>query len=148
MVEYNKPTHTMIEYLADNMRQQDVNELHAAHEQPILQVLIDSIEMSEKADMVFIDGDLVGVIGLREMDGFSIPWFLGTNFVNKHRKVFMRESKKIIDAMPNKLLNMVHADNKVSIKWLKALGFTLNEPLSCGRHGELFHQFHRGFKNV
>ena len=147
MVEYKKPTKQLIDELTYKMRDQDVNELKAAHDKSIYEVLIESIEVSRYADIVFIDGDLVGIIGLRDMSKFSVPWFLGTDFVNVHRKVFMRESKKIIDSMPPKLLNMVHAENKVSIRWLKALGFTLDDPITVGEN-ELFHTFHRGFENV
>lgn len=146
MVEYRKPTDESIDELVYKMRDQDVNELKAAHDEPIIDVLKTSIEVSSRADMVYIDGDLVGIIGLRDTQDYSVPWFLGTDFVNVHRKVFMRESKKIIDAMPDKLFNMVHADNTVSIRWLGALGFKFEQPFQ--HKNDLFIYFHKGFENV
>jgi len=39
------------------------------------------------------------------------------------------------------LINFVHAENEVSIQWLRALGFTIHKAVPHGPHGSLFHPF-------
>lgn len=71
---------------------------------------------------------------------------LGTDLMMKHRKVIMRESyryAKIIDLLYPRQINFVHAANTASIRWLKALGFTLGDTYDYGPFNQPFIHFQK-----
>lgn len=74
----------------------------------------------------------------------GIPWLLGTDAVIQIGRQIIRQSKGFIRLFLWKfeyLENYVHAENVVSINWLKWMGFTIEPPEPCGIHKELFHRF-------
>jgi hypothetical protein len=76
---------------------------------------------------------------------------LGANAVNRHKKAFLSLTPGVIEEMLTicpRLYNMVHGRNKESIRWLKWLGFTIDDPVPHGPDSELFHKFHLEVGNV
>lgn len=151
MVEYIDVTSEIIKNLAGNLRKQDIVEIEAAHTDSHENVITESVAISSWCKAVHIHGDFVGIVGVVHYADFGVPWFLGTDHVNTHGKLFMIDSRKIIDDMlltSPVLCNMVHHDNSVSIKWLKALGFTIDLPIKIGHKQEIFYKFHKRCEHV
>ena len=152
MVEFKEPTPWVIKYVADNMRRADVVEVMASGDYSPSEALEMSMELSEFSSVAFINDQPCAIFGLTQGDiltGTGVPWMLGTENVVKYRRQFLNNSKQVIDDMITlcpKLVNHVHADNEVSIHWLRWLGFTIDEPAPYGVNDELFHRFHMGIE--
>jgi hypothetical protein len=59
-------------------------------------------------------------------------WLLGTPDIEKIQRPFLRQSRRVVAALNRRfpvLLNQVHRDNAVHIKWLRWCGFTF-DPVS------------------
>lgn len=148
MIEFIKPTEELIKVIAENMRDADAAEVWASHRHTPLQALMSGWESSHKAAIVSVNGRPCVMLGLVVRDvltGTGVPWLLGTDYALKHAREFLKLSPPVIEEMLHmcpRLFNYVHADNIVSIRWLKWLGFKVDAPLPHGPKGELFHRFH------
>lgn len=154
MVEFKKPTPELIQYIADNMRQADIDEVTAASNVTPLQAIEGGVEVSSFSSVAVIDGDVVAIMGVVKNSTLTdngIPWLLGTDNIVKHRREFLDASPSVLEAMtdvcPN-LVNHVYVKNTVSIRWLKWLGFKIEEAKPFGVNGELFHKFTIGDSHV
>ena len=148
MIELVAPTEELVQKIADNMRKEDVAEVWASHHHLPYDALMGGWEVSDYNTVVLVDGEPICMFGLAKGDllsGSGVVWLLGCDLAKKHKRVFLKISKPIIDEMLTicpRLSNMVHAKNKASIRWLKWLGFTIEEPVPHGPDKELFHYFH------
>lgn len=129
------------------MRQADVDEVWASHHHSPIEALMKSWKISDRSVIVTVNDEPCVMIGLVIHDilsGTGSPWLLGTETALKYKRHFLTQVPDAIDEMLTicpKLFNYVHAENKVSIKWLKWIGFTLDEPLPYGCDNALFHKF-------
>lgn len=148
MVEYLKPTDEMVRKIASDMRQSDLEEVWASHRWTPLQAMLKSVEVSDYSTAIVIDGELCGIFGLRVdsyLSGRGLPWMLTSNNMINYKRDFILKTRPVIDQMMEVvpyLENYVHAKNKLSIRWLKWVGFTVEQPEPVGYNGELFHKFH------
>jgi hypothetical protein len=148
VVEFVKPTGEMLRVVADTMRQADVDEVAASHGHTPLQALQVGVDVSDFIVAVVIDGDPVAIMGLSKCNpitGTGVPWLLSSENELKYKREFLLQSPKVIEQMLNicpNLFNFVHAENKTSVRWLKWLGFTIEEPKPLGVKKEMFHRFH------
>ena len=138
-----------LRHIADNMRQCDRDEVWASQRLDPLHSLVASIELSNSATVMVLNGEIAGVYGLvHDKNGGSVPWFLGTDVVSKYPRLFVRHCKEIVEMMSKVspyLVNFVYEKSTESIKFLKVVGFTVEEtPMPVGADGELFHRFSRG----
>ena len=147
MVEFKEVTPAMIQFIADNMRQADVDEVWAASNVTPLQAITGGVDISCSTSVAVINGDIVAIMGVVKKTALSntgIPWLLGTDSIVKHYREFLGASPSVLNAMidvcPN-LINHVYVENKVSIRWLKWLGFKIEKAEPFGVNGELFHKF-------
>lgn len=146
-VKYQQPTGALIEYVADNMRAADVKEVWASGDRSPHSALWRGVEESDYSTVALIGDEPVAVFGLA-LHGIlgrtGVPWMLGTDGVVKHKRVFVPNSRVVVsnmlDVAPS-LYNYAHAENAVSIRWLKWLGFKFEDAAPYGPHGELFHRF-------
>lgn len=146
-VMFCKPTPQTAVELAHRMRQQDVDEVHAAGHTDLLAVINDGIARSLMCWACYVDGELAAIFGCAPMgtmlDPRGVPWLLGTDLIPKHRRIFVRESRpyiaQMLAAYPT-LMNAVHADNVVAVTWLRKMGFHL-EPAAPVHTGAMFHVF-------
>lgn len=137
-----------IDELARHMRSVDRAECEAAGFD-VEHALAHSIANSHFARTVLIDGKLAGIGGCNKhpastlLAPMGVPWLLGTDVLTRHPRVLQREARRYIAAMlevyPH-LFNIVHADNHVTIRWLKRLGFTIRTPIRLST-GALFYWF-------
>lgn len=148
MIEWVKPTQSLVESIAEDMRQADIDEVWASNHHQPLESLMRGWGVSDLATVAVYEGEPLVMIGLVKRDvltGSGVVWMLGANRALKHKKEFFKQTKPIIDEMLTvcpRLCNMVHNKNTSSIMWLKWLGFTIEEPIPHGPDGELFHRFH------
>jgi hypothetical protein len=73
------------------------------------------------------------------------PWLLGTESIRKVRGEFLRQSHAYVNRMHERfprLENFVHSANRLSIRWLKWCGFTV-ETQTLTLNGEEFFKFWR-----
>ena len=96
-----------------------------------MEALTKGVEVSHHCSVVVIDGKpcaVVGLVVLNILTGTGVPWLLATYDAIKYRRIFINNCKQGVEDMmtvcPN-LMNFVHADNTLSIKWLKWVGFTI-----------------------
>jgi hypothetical protein len=154
VIKFQKPTFNMIHYIAENMRDADRAEIWASHRKQPIESLMTGWTTSAYSAIVTVNDVPCVMLGLVRRDllsDYGVPWLLGTNGAIKHRREFLRLSPPVIQEMLSvcpKLYNYVHVDNKVSIDWLRWLGFTFDEPQPYGVTGELFHKFHMELKHV
>jgi len=147
-VKYVKPTVELVEEIARNMRQADVEEVWASDNFTPLEALMSSWKMSEYTVVITINDEPCVMMGLVIRDilsGNGIPWMLGTDTALKYKKKFFTEVPDVMTQMLSicpRLYNYVHSKNEVSIKWLKWIGFILCDPEPYGCEKELFHKFY------
>ena len=148
MVKFVRPTQKLIEQIAADMRQSDVDEVWASHRHTPLQSLTSAMSSSDYRAVVVAGGVPIAALGLRMNSYLSdegVPWLLSTNEALKHKREFLANTAEVISDMlmlSPRLVNYVHANNKLSIRWLKWIGFTIDEPAESPVSKELFHKFH------
>lgn len=117
--------------LAQNLREDDINELKALKLKPI-QSLLRGYIFSDECFSAEFRGKVIGMFGY---SGFSMPcdtasvWFLGSNEMSEHPTAFVRDGKKYIKKFLNKypvLTNMVDIRNTSHIIWLKHMGMVFS----------------------
>ena len=91
------------------------------------------------------DGEPQVIFGIATTDsGIGIPWMFSTGDLGEWRKTFHELALRFIAQWSKShpmLVNYVDARNKVSIRWLRSLGFTIHPATPYGKHGEPFHRF-------
>ena len=138
-----------IEFVAENMRQADADEVMAANNDTPLSALLLSVEKShESVTVTDTEGTPLVIFGIRHKtlltDDSAIIWMLGCDEALKHSKSFMVYTPKVLEIWLKQykmLENYVHVGNKVSVAWLKRLGFTLEDPVIFPNTGECFMHF-------
>lgn len=138
-----------IEELIRNVRDMDRREMWALARLTPEDAIPASVERSASATRAVVDdeGDLLCITGVCPMSilgNTGAPWLIGTNLLREHRRelivrsrAFVRYSLRTYD----ELRNVVWAENKVSIRYLQALGFTIGEAKVSRMTGERYHEF-------
>ena len=136
-----------IAVLVRNMREHDKMEVNAATHMGLRNAVQTSVIMSTYSKTGLVNDELVcmwGVCPISLLSGSGSPWMLGTDLITEKQRIFLRRSKPWLDDIRKDyryLENFVDARNVMSIKWLKWLGFEMDEAEPYGIHGEPFHKF-------
>lgn len=99
-------------------------------------------------------GDLIAIYGAAPMTFLSTQgalWLMGTPLMRRYAgKVFHDAKLFVAHAREHYpvLVNYVDARNTESIRWLAALGFTIDPPQPFGVKQLPFHRFHMGLNDV
>lgn len=147
-VKFIKPTIEHVEFIAFNMRKADVDEVWASNHHTPIEALMSGWRMSNKSTIVTVNDEPCVMIGLVIRDilsGIGVPWLLGTENALRYKRHFLIQVPIVINEMLNicpSLYNYVHVKNKISIRWLKRIGFIFDDPMPYGCENELFHKFH------
>ena len=117
--------------LTDNMRKIDIDEIEAVTNLGTLECVVASVHNSEKdcCFAVVADGVLVCIYGCSIVGN---PWLLVTNAMDSHVLNLTRRTKRIVRMMSKRwpiLSNIVDVRNKMTIRWLKTIGFTFKETI-------------------
>lgn len=148
MVDFRRPDALSIKFVADNMREADRSEVWASHHHTPIDALNGSINQSGFSAVAWLGGEPCAIFGVVVCDiltGTGSPWLLGTNGIIENYREFLKNSHCVIDDMLRvcpKLTNHVHAGNKISVRWLKWLGFEFDRAQPYGVERELFYRFH------
>lgn len=85
---------------------------------------------------------MCGVSDFPENPEMGVIWMLASPNIHNHRKGVLKLSKPTIDKLskPYKAVyNLVHKDNKTSIRWLEWCGFTVDKTVTYDQGGEDFY---------
>jgi hypothetical protein len=146
--EIRDATEEDVEFLATRLRKMDLKEIAAGSGRFPRAVLRSGLRTSVFCRVGLADGEPICIYGVRAASALSVEaivWMLGTDQLHKHAMKFGRECGIQVKEMLKDfkvILNYCHAENKLTIRWLKWLGFTLNKPKPYGRKQELFHLFY------
>jgi len=150
MINFINPTDELIEIMAQDMRKSDRIEVMASHGHEPLEALKYSRDNSDYVTMVMsgnIPMCMFGVSISNVTTGLGHPWLLSSNEIFSNKEYFLKNAPGVIEdmiAVCPRLVNYVRHENKVSIEWLKSLGFTIENPEPHGVKNDLFHKFHMG----
>lgn len=141
-------TENDVSFIAQNMRKDDVRELSVLGTEP-LTGLNDSVKMSNEGCFLIKNDDepvaLFGFASPSVLSSKAAVWMLSTENVRKIAKHLVLSTKSELDDRSKSfksIYNFVHVENKLTIKWLKIVGFTFESPQPLGVNGELFLPFH------
>ncbi|MDD4556216.1 MAG: DUF2833 domain-containing protein [Alphaproteobacteria bacterium] len=134
--------------VAEKMRRIDRLEIFLMNRSSPLKSLMTGFEQSEKCFTIFVDDEAVAMFGASKLSLLSdegVVWLLGTKAFGKIKKTFVVQSKKWLDELfetgVDVLFNYVWQKNKLSIRWLKSLGFVFEEPIEVGFRKHKFVRF-------
>ena len=131
--------------LAPNLRQDDINEIHALELTPS-QSLLRGYVYSDECYSVKFNNKVIGMFGVSGYGmakGFGSIWFLGSDETTKHPIAFVKEGRNYIRKFLQKydiLINAVDSRNHSHIKWLKHIGLNVTTPIII--NGYEFLQFY------
>lgn len=145
-----------VEYIASRIREADRVEVYESSRRDALTALASSTERSERTATVFFGDTPVAICGVGRMallSGIGVPWMLGTDDLRTNAKTLLPHAKPMVVKMMqghDVLRNMVHVDNRASIRWLKSMGFRMGQPVAAGWRGAMFRVFelNKGELNV
>lgn len=136
-----------IQHIIDNVRHDDVVELDALNGLTIEKAL-DQVHDLEKNSQVWVVEQkpvcIFGVTPLPEDSSIGIIWMLATKDFDKYAMPFAFRCKKVVEQMIKNyeyVYNYIHDKNKLSVKWLKWLGFSFDKPEPIGHKGANFYRF-------
>lgn len=133
--------------LAPLLRQVDIDEIDAVTGGEPLEALLESIEHSHVCRVGLVDGEYACIYGVRRQSLLSddgLIWMLGTDILSKHWVRFLKENTeeiKDITANTKFVENWCDIRNKITIRWLKWLGFEFDEAKPYGVKGLPFYHF-------
>lgn len=119
-----------MEHIAAQMRQGDRDEILKLNGVTPREGLDVSLAQPGHHWTGLIDGEPVvifGVVPVTVSGGAAVIWLLGTAAVADNPRTFLRFSRKVVAELLDHydvLLNIVHADNRVALRWLHWLGAT------------------------
>jgi hypothetical protein len=121
------------------------------------QAVISSAVTSAEVMVMTLNGKVICIGGVTPVDSSlgvgAFVWQLGTDDIDRNMVSFYRETKQLMQRWIDQyglLQNWVYAENLVSIRYLRRLGYTLSsEPVPFGAYGLPFYHFYiRGEKHV
>lgn len=136
-----------IEWVAERMRQADIDEVKAASGRDPLHALRFCVANSTWCVTAKVDWEPVAIFGVAtvsEIGGVGSPWMLGTDVIERHQVRALRHNLEWIDRLRSGyhvLRNAVDDRNEMSKRWLKWLGFELGEPINLGYENRPFRIF-------
>jgi hypothetical protein len=133
-------------YVANNMRDQDLDEIYAGGETPERALRMSAEISKDCLSCVLESGEVLFVLGCGPktlLSDIGVPWLLGSKEALKHPRSFFDFPPKVLEIWKEQysmLENYVHVKNTVSVRWLQRLGFTMHEPVTLFT-GEQFMRF-------
>jgi len=136
IVEIRKSIQSDILAIAVNMRDEDVKEVMDSHMHSPYRALYIGFMSKGGCWTIIVDDTPVAMVGVAKNTSLckkGRPWLLGTNAMIDDKKIFMRVSREVLKQLRQGvdfLENYVSIENKCSMRWLKALGFTIGESVN------------------
>ena len=152
-VSYQRPSTLQdVAVVADNMRQEDIDECKAqSGDCPKGSMLYCYFKSDPCMTMISRNGYVMGMWGVvPETETAGRIWMLGCNRMvddKKDREWFLEEGKRSLARIQKRypvLVNVVDARNKVHVRWIRWMGFTfIRKHPQWGPEGRLFYEFVR-----
>lgn len=139
------------------MRESDRRELRAAHgDRSPHDIVREAYGLTPQPKTARTDdGHMLALFGVVPvgpiLTAVGAPWMLATQRLDRYPSKLMSISRDYIAMMHERypvMINYVDARNNASIRYLKRLGFTIDDPKPFGYAGLPFHRFHLGLSNV
>lgn len=145
-VIYAFPTDADIAIVAANMRYADKLEAEAMASCGPEEALRRSVQLSHEAIVARVGGEPVCIYGLgfgSMLGGMARPWLMGTDAIDWHCMTFLRSNRAVVREWAKRydLENYVDARHTKAIRWLRWLGFRLDDAEPYGPYGMAFHRF-------
>lgn len=146
-VEFTPVEPGHVEYVAANIRECDRVEVYESSKRDVLIALSHSVERSDRTMTMQVGGVPVAIAGVGRLSLTStvgVPWMLGTDDVTRRSRLLLPHGPAVVRRMMQShdvLRNLVHDENKASIRWLRSLGFRLSDPIKTGWRGGVFRMF-------
>lgn len=144
-VTFREPTEADLDALAANMREMDKLECRVAGGHAPREALTLGVEHSLWTYVAEVEGQVVCAFGVAA-DGLlgeeGRPWMLCAEGIERHARAILICSRRFLRDMQTSfetLANVVHADNRSAIRYLKWCGFSLGEAFDF--QGERFVPF-------
>lgn len=108
-----------------------------------------AVETSDESWLAFINGEFACVLGVKGpsiLGGTAAPWFLASDVIERHRKLFLDRSHRVVEDLVREygtLSNHVWDGHTKAKAWLSRIGFTLEDPEPYGISGAPFRRFWR-----
>jgi len=121
-----------VDAVAANMRSEDVREVFELGGFSPFEALESSLSHPGISYTAMFDDEpaaIFGVVHPSLMAAVGIPWLLGTPLLEKHWRAFAKASRLVIDALKGDypvMTNIAHAENRLSMRWLRWLGATFD----------------------
>ena len=153
-MDFVRPTVASVEYIANNMRYDDMVEIICAGAPNPLTAIQECVKISQACVVASYQDEPMVIYGMSKpclSSGVATIWMLGTVSSAQLPKEFMVYTRKVLKEMLKEagtLENYIHCGNKTNIKWLKALGFKFGKPAKMGTHNQHFMKFTLEAKDV
>lgn len=144
-VTFRPPTESDLDYLAANMREMDRLECRIVGGHAPREALMDGVASSVWSLVAEVEGRVVCVFGVAPSDLLgdeAAPWMLCADGIEHNARAMLACSGRFLGEMRGQfetLANVVHADNRSAIRYLKWCGFKFGEPFQI--EGEAFLPF-------
>lgn len=139
-----------VEFIAENLREADRDELRASHGGDPEEVLKESWQASSRSWLILDRTGLpIGIFGVAPAiaAGVGIVWMLGTDGIEAEAFSVARQTRGFVEemnALYPTLWNFIDARNEVSLEWLLRAGFRIIDvDLQHGVEGRTFLEFAR-----
>jgi len=133
-------------YISNNMRVADQDEFYkVTGDHDAIKSIMLGIQAKNSITYCFLSNGIpMAIAGIIDKQDFKIVWACGTDEVTKNGRSFIVETKRLLkkhhsDFKP--YLNYVDCENKNAIRYLKHVGFVINDPIPYGKLGCKFHPF-------
>lgn len=146
MLNFSRTNAADIEYLAANLRQEEVREIWASHLQTPEELLPGLVERSFDVYTAHNKDTIVAITGVTPLSlvgGWASPWLLTADTLVGHPRLLLIGTRIMLDKWKSDyvlLENHVDARYEQSIRWAKWAGFTVHEPQPYGPLGLPFHR--------
>lgn len=150
-VEVREATDDDARVIAEHMREVDRREVYSFAGLTPKAAVDFSLHMSSRAWTGLADGRIVVMFGVvpQSLVGSDTgsPWLLGTPLIEANAVAFLRRCRHYVAEIRSEypqLENYVDVRNRVSIGWLRSLGFAIHPAAPAGPFGRPFHRFTMG----
>lgn len=139
------------EYIAANIRASDRKEIYYLAALTPLRAINTTAAVSVISWTALVDGIPAlsfGVCRKTTMSDIGMPWALGTDEADRHITKYAKQSRVFYDGMTQAfpvLENYALAENTKTLRWLKWMGFDMDDPAPYGCFGAMFVRFGKGF---
>nr|BDD45115.1 hypothetical protein 5 [bacterium] len=136
-----------IPVIAADVRPQDAAEFWAVAYSTPERAMQQGVDYSDRVYTGRINGQPVCMFGVHcdsLLERLGTPWMIGSRLLEQHAITFLRHCRAEVQKMLSgydMLENYVDARNAPAVKWIRWLGFTLEEAKPYGVLGVPFHRF-------